>query len=61
MEVRAGDYAYVDEGERGVVVVPKEMAGEVVRMLVGFKDRDDRRVAGVKAGMSVIDADKFEG
>lgn len=56
LEVRAGDVMCADERERGCVVVPHELVGEVMGMLPGMKDVDDRCVADVQAGVDVGEA-----
>lgn len=58
LEVKPGDHLYADETEKGLVVVPQEKAKEVVRMLPGFKDKDDLRVADVEAGMGIFETVK---
>ena len=55
---QAWDFLYADETERGVVIVPQEKAEQVIRMLPGFKDKDDLRVADVEAGMDIIETVK---
>ena len=57
-EVRPGDFLFVDETERGVVVLPQDRAEEVVTMLPAFKDKDDKRVADVEAGISLTETVK---
>lgn len=56
--VRPGDFLFADEVERGVVVVPKGVAEEVVRVLPMFKDSDDIRVRDVQAGKGILETVK---
>jgi regulator of RNase E activity RraA len=46
VEVRPGDFAVLDEAERGIVVIPKEKLVEVAEVLPGLKEADDAVCCG---------------
>ena len=56
LEVHAGDIMCADEGERGAVVIPQDRLEEVMAMLPGLKEADDKCVADVQAGVDVNEA-----
>lgn len=56
VEVKPGDILCADESERGCVVVPREKLEELMAMLPGLKEADDRCVADVQAGVDVTEA-----
>ena len=58
MEVKPGDYLFADETKRGAVVIPQEKDEQVVHLLPEFKEKDDRPVADVQAGMSIVEVIK---
>jgi len=53
LEVNTGDILCADEGERGCVVIPRRKLEELVNMLPGLKEADDKCVADVQAGVDV--------
>jgi regulator of RNase E activity RraA len=53
LEVKAGDLLCADEGERGLVVIPQEKVEELMSILPGLKEADERCVADVQAGVEV--------
>jgi regulator of RNase E activity RraA len=56
--VMPGDIGVVDEEENGVVVIPKEDLEEVLRILPGLVEADERVMASVVAGGEVGEAFK---
>lgn len=54
--VRPGDFAVLDEAERGVVVIPREKLGDLAEILPGLKEADDGVLADVRAGVGVKEA-----
>ena len=56
VEVRPGDVLCVDESERGCVVVPRDKLVELMKLLPGLKEADDKCVEDVKAGVDVTEA-----
>lgn len=56
VEVRPGDFAVLDEAERGVVVIPKEKLREVVELLPRFKEADDAVLEDVRRGVGLQEA-----
>ncbi|KAK5119785.1 hypothetical protein LTR85_007361 [Meristemomyces frigidus] len=58
LDVKPGDILCADEGERGCVVIPREKLEELMAMLPGLKEADDRCVADVQAGVDVTEAFK---
>lgn len=56
MEVRPGDYLVGDLN--GVVVLPKELAKEVIPLIQKQVDADDKMMAEIKKGMSFEEASK---
>lgn len=56
VEVRPGDFAVLDEAERGIVVIPKERLTEVAELLPGLKEADDAVLRDVKAGVGLKEA-----
>lgn len=56
VEVRPGDFAVLDEAERGIVVIPKEKLAEVAELLPGLKEADDAVLRDVKAGVGLKEA-----
>lgn len=60
--VRPGDGVVADGGEGCVVVVPRELVGEVLKVVGGIVEDDDRVMAALREGMSVKEAfAKFRG
>lgn len=53
VEMRPGDFAVLDEAERGIVVIPKEKLAEVAELLPGLKEADDAVLRDVKAGIGL--------
>ena len=56
VEVRPGDFAVLDEAERGIVVIPKEKLVEVAEVLPGLKEADDAVLRDVQAGVGLKEA-----
>ena len=56
VDVRPGDFAVLDEAERGIVVIPKEKLVEVAEVLPGLKEADDAVLRDVKAGVGLKEA-----
>lgn len=54
--VRPGDFAVLDEAEKGIVVIPKDKLAEVAEILPGLKDADDAVLKEVQAGAGVQEA-----
>lgn len=54
--VRPGDFAVLDEAERGVVVAPRERLGELAELLPGLKEADDAVLKDVRAGVGLGEA-----
>lgn len=50
VEVRAGDFAVLDEAERGVVVIPREKLGDVLELLPRLKEADEAVLEEVRGG-----------
>ena len=54
--VRPGDFAVLDEAERGIVVIPKEKLVEVAELLPSLKEADEAVLRDVKAGVGLKEA-----
>jgi regulator of RNase E activity RraA len=54
--VRPGDFAVLDEAERGVVVVPRDKLVELSRILPGLKEADEGVLEDVRAGVGLKEA-----
>lgn len=54
--VRPGDFAVLDEAERGLVVIPREKLGDLAEVLPGLKEADEGVLADVRAGVGVKEA-----
>jgi len=56
VDVRPGDFAVLDEAERGIVVIPREKLVEVAELLPGLKEADEAVLRDVKAGVGLKEA-----
>ena len=56
VEVRPGDFAVLDEAERGIVVIPKEKLAKAAEVLPGLKEADDAVLRDVQAGVGLKEA-----
>jgi regulator of RNase E activity RraA len=56
VEVRPGDFAVLDEAEKGIVIVPKEKLAEVAELLPRLKEADDAVLRDVQAGIGLKEA-----
>jgi regulator of RNase E activity RraA len=54
--VRPGDFAVLDEAEKGIVVIPKEKLAEVAELLPGLKEADDAVLRDVRDGVDLKEA-----
>lgn len=54
--VQPGDFAVLDEAEKGIVVIPQEKLAEVAEVLPGLKEADDAVLRDVQAGVGVKEA-----
>lgn len=54
--VRPGDFAVLDEAEKGIVVIPREKLSEIAELLPDLKDADDAVLRDVQAGSGVKEA-----
>jgi regulator of RNase E activity RraA len=54
--VRPGDFAVLDEAEKGIVVIPKEKLAEVAELLPGLKEADDAVLRDVREGVDLKEA-----
>jgi regulator of RNase E activity RraA len=60
--VRPGDVVFADGEEGCVVVVPRDLVGEVLTVVGGIVDDDDQVLAALREGMNVKEAfAKFRG
>lgn len=53
LQVRPGDIIVCDEGERGSVVIPLAKLDEVLKLLPGLKEADEKCIADVEGGVDV--------
>jgi regulator of RNase E activity RraA len=51
--VRPGDFAVLDEAEKGIVVIPNEKLAEVAELLPGLKEADDAVLRDVRDGVDL--------
>ncbi|KAI7607767.1 hypothetical protein KC346_g9938 [Hortaea werneckii] len=56
LQVRPGDIIVCDEGERGSVVIPLAKLDEVLNLLPGLKEADEKCIADVEGGVDVREA-----
>jgi len=56
MVVRPGDFAVLDEAEKGIVVIPREKLAEVAEVLPGLKEADDAVLRDVQAWVGLGEA-----
>ncbi|KAI6787725.1 hypothetical protein KC366_g18565 [Hortaea werneckii] len=56
LQVYPGDIIVCDEGERGSVVIPLSKLDEVLNLLPGLKEADEKCIADVGAGVDVREA-----
>lgn len=56
LEVKPGDIIVCDEGEKGSVVIPLSQLDEVLELLPGLKEADEKCIADVEAGVEVREA-----
>jgi regulator of RNase E activity RraA len=54
--VRPGDFAVLDEAEKGIVVIPEEKLAEVAELLPGLKEADDAVLRDVRDGVDLKEA-----
>lgn len=54
--VQPGDFAVLDEAEKGIVIIPKEKLAEVAEVLPALKEADDAVLRDVQAGVGVKEA-----
>jgi regulator of RNase E activity RraA len=54
--VRPGDFAVLDEAEKGIVVIPKEKLADVAELLPGLKEADDAVLQDVRDGVDLKEA-----
>ena len=48
--MRPGDFAVLDEAEKGIVVIPKDKLVELAGILPGLKEADEGVLRDVRAG-----------
>ncbi|GAB1733586.1 hypothetical protein NU195Hw_Modified_515t1 [Hortaea werneckii] len=56
LQVHPGDIIVCDEGERGGVVIPLAKLDEVLKLLPGLKEADEKCIADVEGGVDVREA-----
>ncbi|KAI7463359.1 hypothetical protein KC351_g15907 [Hortaea werneckii] len=56
LQVHPGDIIVCDEGERGSVVIPLAKLDEVLSLLPGLKEADEKCIADVEGGVDVREA-----
>lgn len=56
VEVRPGDFAVLDEAERGIVIIPEEKLVGVAEVLPGLRKADEAVLSDVKAGVGLKEA-----
>ncbi|RMY84887.1 hypothetical protein D0861_06740 [Hortaea werneckii] len=56
LQVHPGDIIVCDEGERGSAVIPRSKLDEVLNLLPGLKEADEKCIADVGAGVDVREA-----
>lgn len=56
VDARPGDFAVLDEADRGIVVIPKEKLIEVAELLPGLKEADDAVLRDVQGGVGLKEA-----
>jgi regulator of RNase E activity RraA len=54
--VRPGDFAVLDEAEKGIVVIPKDKLVELAEILPGLKEADEGVLRDVRAGFGLKEA-----
>ncbi|RMY38887.1 hypothetical protein D0866_02297 [Hortaea werneckii] len=56
LQVQPGDVIVCDEGERGSVVIPLSKLDEVLNLLPGLKEADEKCIKDVESGVEVREA-----